>query len=66
MNPADHILIVDDDDDADIRSLLGTYFTRNGVQAAAVGDGKAMWRALNASHLDLVVLDVMCSPATTA
>ncbi len=57
MEPSDHILIVDDD--AEIRTLLGSYFARNGLQATAVGDGKAMWRALDHSHFDLVVLDVM-------
>jgi len=57
MDAPDNILIVDDD--AEIRTLLAAYFGRNGLQAAAVGDGKAMWRALNAGHFDLVVLDVM-------
>lgn len=57
MDPLDHILIVDDD--AEIRTLLGTYLTRNGFKATAVGDGKAMWRTLDAGHVDLVVLDLM-------
>ena len=57
MDAPDNILIVDDD--ADIRTLLSAYFGRNGLQAAAVGDGKAMWRALSGGHFDLVVLDVM-------
>ena len=57
MDAPDNILIVDDD--AEIRTLLAAYFGRNGLQAAAVGDGKAMWRALNAGNFDLVVLDVM-------
>jgi two-component system OmpR family response regulator len=57
MDSADHILIVDDD--AEIRSLLATYLTRNGLKATAVGDGKAMWRALDAGHFDLLVLDLM-------
>ena len=43
MDAPDNILIVDDD--AEIRTLLAAYFGRNGLQAAAVGDGKAMWRA---------------------
>jgi two-component system OmpR family response regulator len=57
----DHILIVDDD--AEIRSLLGTYLTRNGLKVSAVGDGKAMWRALDVGQggqaVDLIVLDLM-------
>jgi two-component system, OmpR family, response regulator len=57
MDQPDHILIVDDD--AEIRTLLGTYLTRNGLKTTTVGDGKAMWRALDASHFDLVVLDLM-------
>jgi two-component system, OmpR family, response regulator len=57
MDTPDHILIVDDD--AEIRSLLATYLTRNGLKATAVGDGKAMWRALDAGPVDLIVLDLM-------
>ena len=57
MEAADHVLIVDDD--AEIRTLLGTYLTRNGLKATAVGDGKAMWQALQAGRFDLVVLDLM-------
>ena len=57
MDALDHILIVDDD--AEIRSLLGTYLTRNGLKATAVADGNGMWRALDAGHVDLVVLDLM-------
>ena len=57
MDPQDHILIVDDD--AEIRTLLSAYFSRNGLLSTAVGDGKGMWRALDAGHFDLVVLDVM-------
>jgi two-component system OmpR family response regulator len=57
MDPTDHVLIVDDD--AEIRTLLGTYLTRNGMKVTSVGDGKAMWRVLDAGHVDLVVLDLM-------
>jgi two-component system, OmpR family, response regulator len=57
MEQPDRILIVDDD--AEIRTLLGAYFARTGLEATAVGDGKAMWRALGAGHFDLVVLDLM-------
>ncbi len=55
-NP-DHILIVDDD--REIRSLLSDYLQKNGYRATAVADGKGMWSALEASRIDLVILDVM-------
>jgi two-component system OmpR family response regulator len=57
MERTDHILIVDDD--AEIRSLLGRYLEKNGLRATAVGDGRAMWQALEAGVFDLVVLDLM-------
>jgi two-component system, OmpR family, response regulator len=57
MERSDHILIVDDD--AEIRSLLTRYLEKNGLRATAVGDGRAMWRALDAGAFDLVVLDLM-------
>jgi len=57
MEASDHILVVDDD--AEIRRLLTTYLAKNGLRATAVGDGKAMWKALEAGRFDLIVLDVM-------
>lgn len=57
MDRADNILIVDDD--ADIRSLLTRYLEKNGLRATAVGDGRAMWQALDRGAYDLVVLDLM-------
>ncbi len=57
MERSDHILIVDDD--AEIRSLLTRYLEKNGVRATAVGDGRAMWRALDGGAFDLIVLDLM-------
>ena len=57
MERSDHILIVDDD--AEIRSLLTRYLEKNGMRATAVGDGRAMWRALDGGAFDLVVLDLM-------
>jgi two-component system OmpR family response regulator len=53
----DHILIVDDD--AEIRTLLARYLEKNGLRATAVGDGRAMWQALDAALFDLIVLDLM-------
>ena len=57
MSASDHILIVDDD--AEIRSLLSEYLSRNGYRVSAVADGKAMWAAISPSKPDLIVLDVM-------
>ena len=57
MEHTDHILVVDDD--AEIRSLLCDYLRRNGYQATAVADGKAMWAARARNAVDLIVLDVM-------
>jgi len=57
MDPPDHILIVDDD--AEIRHLLSAYLQKNGLRVTAVGDGKAMERALVAARIDLIVLDLM-------
>jgi two-component system OmpR family response regulator len=57
MDAHGHILVVDDD--SEIRSLLADYLERNGFRATTVPDGRAMWRALEASRIDLVILDVM-------
>jgi two-component system OmpR family response regulator len=57
MDRPDHILIVDDD--AEIRSLLTRYLEKNGLRATAVGDGRAMTRALDGGSFDLIVLDLM-------
>ena len=57
MDRTDHILIVDDD--AEIRALLTLYLEKNGLRATAVGDGRAMWLALERATVDLIVLDLM-------
>jgi two-component system OmpR family response regulator len=57
MSEASHILVVDDD--REIRKLLGDYLEKNGYRATAVGDGKAMRKHLEQSHVDLIVLDLM-------
>ena len=57
MDSTDHILIVDDD--AEIRGLLGEYLRKNGYQATAVAEGKAMWTQLARAKIDLIVLDLM-------
>ncbi|HEX4986234.1 MAG TPA: response regulator [Burkholderiales bacterium] len=53
----DRVLIVDDDED--IQSLLEEYLRKNGFDAHAVADGKAMWEALSERPVSLVVLDLM-------
>lgn len=57
MPRADHILIVDDDEE--IRSLLSAYLGRNGFRASSAADGAAMWKALEGEDVDLIVLDLM-------
>ncbi len=57
METPDHILIVDDD--AEIRKLLGDYLQKNGLKTTAVAEGRAMWQALEAGRVDLIVLDLM-------
>jgi two-component system, OmpR family, response regulator len=57
MDRSDHILIVDDD--SEIRGLLGRYLQKNGLGVTAVGDGRAMWQALDKGSFDLIVLDLM-------
>jgi two-component system OmpR family response regulator len=57
MDTLDHILVVDDD--AEIRSLLSQYLIKNGLRVTAVADGRAMWQALEAGRIDLIVLDLM-------
>jgi two-component system, OmpR family, response regulator len=57
MDRPDNILIVDDD--AEIRSLLTRYLEKNGMRAAAVADGRAMWQALERGSFHLIVLDLM-------
>lgn len=53
----DHILVVDDDNE--IRELLKSYLEKHGLQASTAVDGKAMWRVLDSSVVDLIVLDLM-------
>jgi two-component system OmpR family response regulator len=57
VDAAPHILIVDDH--REIRELVGRALTREGFRVTAVGEGKAMQRALIDSHIDLILLDLM-------
>jgi two-component system OmpR family response regulator len=57
MAPNPRILVVDDR--ADIRELLETGLTENGYDVDCAQDGPSMRRALAASEVDLVVLDLI-------
>lgn len=57
MERPDHVLVVDDD--AEIRSLIAEYLGRNGLRVTVAGDGREMRQVLDASRIDLVVLDQM-------
>lgn len=54
---SEHILIVDDD--REIRRLLHEYLMESGYRVTAVGDGRAMHKALDEYQIDLIVLDLM-------
>ncbi len=56
-NTKDHVLVVDDD--AEIRELLKTYLKKHGLQATTATDGKDMWRVLETTSIDIIVLDIM-------
>ncbi len=49
------------DDDREVRQLLSTYLTRNGLRVGAFEDGASLRRFLSrgSANLDLVILDVM-------
>jgi two-component system OmpR family response regulator len=52
-----HLLIVDDDDD--ILSLLTKFFRKHSHPVTVAADGAAMFAALEAHPIDLVILDLM-------
>jgi DNA-binding response OmpR family regulator len=51
------LLVVDDD--LRLRALLVSYLESQGFGVEAVGDGHAMFKALEARPIDLIVLDLM-------
>lgn len=57
MEPADHILLVDDD--PGIRELVTQYLAKQGLRVTAVADAVQMRSALATQRVDLVVLDLM-------
>ncbi|KAA0697348.1 response regulator [Neorhizobium sp. P12A] len=57
MEHIDHILIVDDD--REIRELVSSYLTKNGLRTTVAADGRQMRSFLESNTVDLIVLDVM-------
>jgi two-component system OmpR family response regulator len=57
MDRPDHVLVVDDD--RELRELVRTYLTKNGLRVTAAADGRQMQAALAAGPVDLIVLDLM-------
>ncbi|MTJ82703.1 MAG: response regulator [Telmatospirillum sp.] len=54
---APHILVVDDD--REIRNLLARFLVKHGLRVSTAKDGPEMMKVLDASGIDLVVLDLM-------
>lgn len=52
-----HILIVEDD--AEIRTMVTRFLTKNGCRVTPTGDAQSMNRAIAAARIDLVILDIM-------
>jgi len=57
MDPAPHILVVDDS--ADIREPLAKYLGKNGLRVSKANGGGEMRRVLKTNAIDLVILDIM-------
>jgi two-component system OmpR family response regulator len=57
MNVTPHLLIVDDD--KELCALLSKFLTRHGYRISMAHDGKAMTQILEASRVNLVILDLM-------
>jgi two-component system, OmpR family, response regulator len=60
MDTPSTILIVDDD--RDIRTLLADYLESNGYRTLAAADGNAMWKALEETRPDLIMLTARNEP----
>ena len=57
MNDTKHILIVDDDQD--IRTLLQDFLSQYDYQVSIASNGVEMFKVLNKTSVDLIILDVM-------
>jgi two-component system OmpR family response regulator len=51
-----HVLVVDDD--AAMRAMIADYLVDHNVRVSTAADGREMARALTASRIDLVILDL--------
>jgi two-component system, OmpR family, response regulator len=56
-NGTPHLLIVDDD--TELCALLSKFLTRHGYRVSIAHDGRAMTQILEASRINLVILDLM-------
>jgi two-component system, OmpR family, response regulator len=57
MSPTEHIVFVEDD--PEIRSLVARFLSQNGYRVTVAEDGREMDRAMGASRVDLLILDLM-------
>lgn len=57
MSETPHLLVVDDN--REIRDLLAKFMTKYEFRVSTAADGKAMRRVLDASRIDLIILDLM-------
>ncbi len=57
MEPAPHILLIDDD--REIRDLLARFLEKHGLRVTPARDGRDARRAWPAGHYQLVILDLM-------
>ena len=57
MEKADHLLIVDDDEE--IRDLLKRYLEKSGFKVSVAANGRQMRNLLATGGIDLIVLDLM-------
>jgi two-component system OmpR family response regulator len=57
MDPADHVLIVDDD--REILALVAAFLEKHGMQVSTATGGRQMRAALEQGPVDLIILDRM-------
>lgn len=57
MDPAAHVLFVEDD--PEIRALVADFLQQSGFKVTVAQDGEEMDRAMAASSVDLLLLDIM-------
>ncbi len=57
MERQPHLLVVDDD--REIRDLVARFLGKHGYRVSVARDGQEMFRALQDSRIDLIVLDLM-------